>query len=112
MKQFARLRQLWVAGNRIEEVRGHLDGLLLLEDLNLSANKICHFRETLNLLRLPRMRILCFRDPQFGKAANSGANPICSLCNYETFVIFHFQQLEVFDSFVISEEIKQQVEVP
>ncbi len=41
-----------MANNKIEDIKNHLDNLILLEDLNISANKICHFGETLNLTKL------------------------------------------------------------
>ena len=54
---------LWVAGNKIEEINNYIDNLLFLEDFNISANKICHFKETLNLVRLPRLKTISFNDP-------------------------------------------------
>ena len=70
------LKQFWIAANQIDSLRVSLDKLKSLQDLNISGNKICSFKEALNLNRLPGLRILAFYDPHFGE------NPICNLCNY------------------------------
>jgi Leucine-rich repeat (LRR) protein len=93
MESFVLLKILWVAGNKLYSFKNHLEKLQFLEEVNASANKICHFNETLNLLRNPEIKTLYFKDPQFGNYFYLGCNPICSLCNYETFIIFHFPKL-------------------
>jgi len=60
------LRQLWIAGNQIDSIKTSLDNLVALTDLNISGNKICSFKEVLNLNRLPNLKILSFYDPHFG----------------------------------------------
>jgi Leucine-rich repeat (LRR) protein len=71
------LKTLWVAGNAIESIRTSLDKLKSLAELNLAGNRVCSFKEALNLNRLPKLKVLLFYDPHFGE------NPICNLCNYQ-----------------------------
>ena len=60
----------------------------MLENLNLAGNKIFAFKEVLNLNRLQNLKILAFYDPHFGE------NPICNLCNYQTFVLYHLKNIK------------------
>ena len=75
-----------------------------LTDLNISGNKICSFKEVLNLNRLPNLKILSFYDPHFGE------NPICNLCNYQTYVLYHLRNISKLDTLAISEEAKAYAE--
>ena len=76
LNKLSSLKELNLAGNKIETIGSGLDGLDSLEYLNLSANKIGNFKEILNLDRLPSLRYLSFSDQHYGE------NPICNLCNY------------------------------
>ncbi len=78
-----KLKELNVAGNKIEIIGMSLDGMVSLEDLNISCNKVGNFKEVLNLNRLPNLKVCTFQDPHYGE------NPICNLCNYQTFVLYH-----------------------
>ena len=69
--------------------------------LNLAHNRISSFRDILNLARLGSLKSLSFSDPHFGD------NPLCSLCNYQTYCLFHLQQLKVLDANVIAEDARQ-----
>ena len=89
-----------MAKNNIESIGIGLDGLSKLRDLNISANRIGNFKEVLNLNRLPNLEICTFSDPHFGE------NPICTLCNYQTYVLFHLPKLTKLDTMIISEESK------
>ena len=71
------LHQLWLAGNLIDSIRTGFDKLINLTDLNISGNKLCSFKEVLNLNRLTNLKILAFYDPHYGE------NPICNLSNYQ-----------------------------
>ena len=71
-----KLEVLWLAKNRIEQIKDSLDELVLLKELNLAGNRIYSFREILNLNRLPNLVDLKLYDPHYGE------NPICNLCNY------------------------------
>jgi hypothetical protein len=77
-----------------------LDKLVSLNDLNIAGNKICSFKEALNLNRLPNLKILGFYDPHFGE------NPICNLCNYQTYVLYHLRNISKLDTLFISDEAK------
>ena len=99
-----RLRQLWLARNRIEAIGAALDANTALEELNLADNKIGCFKELLHLGRLPRLRALSFCDPHFGD------NPVCGLCNYQTYVLYHLRQLASIDTMTISDEAKATAE--
>jgi len=44
--------------------------------------------------------ILTFSDPHYGE------NPICHLCNYQTFVLYHLPQLKRLDTLNISDDAK------
>ena len=94
------LKQFWIAANQIDSLRVSLDKLKSLQDLNISGNKICSFKEALNLNRLPGLRILAFYDPHFGE------NPICNLCNYQTYVLYHLRNINKLDTLVISDDAK------
>ena len=94
------LKTLEVQGNMIECVGASLDELTQLEEINISANKISNFKELLNLNRLPRLKNAVFSDPHFGE------NPICTLCNYQTYLLYHMPQLEKLDTLAVSEDAK------
>ncbi|CAD8156657.1 unnamed protein product [Paramecium octaurelia] len=94
------LKQLWLAANSISNLRTSLDKLKNLYDLNISGNKICSFKEALNLNRLPNLKVLAFYDPHFGD------NPICNLCNYQTYVLYHLRNISKLDTLMISDDQK------
>ena len=77
-----------------------LDGLVSLEEFNISNNRVGNFKEVLNLNRLPNLRICTFQDPHYGD------NPICNLCNYQTYVLYHLPNLIRLDTLLISEDAK------
>ena len=95
-----RLDTLNLAGNKIEQIGIGLDGLVSLSHLNLAANKIGNFKEVLNLNRLPCLTNCTFNDPHYGD------NPICNLCNYSTYVLYHLPKLHRLDTELISDESK------
>ena len=71
-----------------------------MEILNLANNKIGHFKEILNINRLPSLKCVYFSDPNFGE------NPICLVSNYQTFVLYHIPKVQVLDSMNISNDTK------
>lgn len=77
-----------------------LDSLQQLKTLNLSGNLISSFKEILNLNRLPHLDNCNFWDPNYGD------NPICHLCNYTTYVLFHLPNLSKLDMKVITDDEK------
>ena len=54
-----------------------------------AKNRISSLRDLLHLANLPALRRLSLADPHFGP------NPVCSLSNYDTFVLYHFPLVEV-----------------
>ncbi len=60
LNNLGKLRELNLASNRVESIGMSLDGLVSLEELNISNNKIGNFKEVLNLNRLPNLRICTF----------------------------------------------------
>lgn len=77
-----------------------LDGLVSLEELNIANNKVGNFKEVLNLNRLPSLKICTFQDPHYGE------NPLCNLCNYQTYVLYHLPNLVKLDTLSVSEDAK------
>jgi Leucine-rich repeat (LRR) protein len=100
LQNLSLLMELNMAQNNIEVIGIGLDGLISLRELNLSANRIGNFKEVLNLNRLPNLSSCNFIDPHYGE------NPICSLCNYQTYVLFHLPKLQKLDTLLVSEESK------
>lgn len=92
------------AQNQIETIGGTLENNLKLQSLTLAGNRIAKFREIEEMTALPALVDLNFADPDFGE------NPICSLCNYWTFILYHLPNLKTFDKFCISEEAQKQAE--
>lgn len=104
LSKLVNLKQLHLARNKISRIGNYLANLRKLEDLNLSGNMIGSFKEILNLNTLSSLRILCFNDPNYSE------NPVCNLCNYQTYMLYHIPQLAQLDTFSISEEAKNYAE--
>lgn len=92
------LTELNVASNRISSVEHAVDGMPCLQSLNLADNRLCSYREVIALSRLDSLRTLSFADPDFGE------NPICFLCNYQTYVLYHLPKLQVHDQMRVAPE--------
>lgn len=104
LKGCPKLRVLWLASNRIQNISTGLDGNAQLAELNLANNLVGEFKQVLNLSRCETLRTLSFSDPHYGD------NPLCNLCNYQTYVLYHLGQLTTLDSMYISRESKQLAE--
>lgn len=98
------LKCCWLAGNKIGRIEASFDCNVQLEELNLSDNDIGCFREIPNLARLPNLRRLSFNDNLFGD------NPVVTLCNYQTYVLFHLQNVATLDGCPLSDEAKHMAE--
>ncbi|KAH6567544.1 hypothetical protein BASA62_006015 [Batrachochytrium salamandrivorans] len=96
-----KLSNLQLGNNCIVNIGNSLNDNLSLQVLNLSGNRIFLFREILNLTRLPLLTHLCLSDPNYAD------NPICSLCNYQTHMVYHFQKLKSLDTLEVSEESRR-----
>ena len=101
LSKLKNLKVLWIASNKITSIGHHLDANTALEELNLSGNLIGSFREIPHLDRLPQLTTLYFNDPHFGD------NPICQLCNYQTYTLYHLNRVKVLDYNTVSEENRQ-----
>ena len=104
LQSLKQLRVLWVANNRLSKIGTSLDNNNKLAELNLAGNNIGAFKEILNLTRILSLRSLSLSDPHFGD------NPACLLCNYQTYVLYHLNQLSSLDTMLISNESKQLAE--
>lgn len=104
LDQLRALRVLGLAQNDIQRIGRALVPNAALEELNLAANRIGSFREVPLLAALPRLRSLCLSDPLYG------SNPICTLCNYQTFTLFHLCSLTLLDYCAVTDESRQVAE--
>ncbi|KAJ8046058.1 Leucine-rich repeat-containing protein 9 [Holothuria leucospilota] len=93
LTELSKLKNLNLAGNRIEKIGHSLDGHTKLFNLNLSGNNISTLKELTHLIRLPGLKILGLKDPLYAP------NPVCYLCNYSTYVLYHLPSLERLDSY-------------
>uniref|UniRef100_A0A4W5RBH2 Leucine rich repeat containing 9 n=1 Tax=Hucho hucho TaxID=62062 RepID=A0A4W5RBH2_9TELE len=91
-----KLRELNLADNNIEKIGHSLDPNISIENLNLSGNKICSFKELTFLAPLTCLRELGLKDPQ------SSPTPVCLLCNYATHVLYHMPGLQRLDTYDVS----------
>ncbi|KAJ3285947.1 Leucine-rich repeat-containing protein 9 [Borealophlyctis nickersoniae] len=101
MDSLINLQELKLGNNKVTSVNDALNNLVNLKDLNIAGNQIASFREVLFLSRLPRLTSLCLSDPNFAD------NPICSLCNYQTHVIYHLPNLRSLDTLEVTDESRR-----
>ena len=94
------LQQLWVGRNRIDHIGTALDRNVNLTELNISDNKIGCFKDLDNLARLPNLTNLALNDPHFAP------NPVCMLCNYQTYALYQLTQLTCLDALMLADEAK------
>lgn len=105
MEYLPKLQSLWIAGNQIHTLRNAFpQPMPNLQELNVASNKISSFRDIPILNELKALEKLYFSDPQYGD------NPVCQLSNYQTFTLFHLQQVRVLDYVNISMEQRQLAE--
>ncbi|KAI9104748.1 hypothetical protein DFS34DRAFT_575701 [Phlyctochytrium arcticum] len=101
LQRLSKLKVLHMGNNKIMSVGDALDENTNIEELNISGNLISSFREVLFFARLPKLTSLCLSDPNFAD------NPICSLCNYQTHVIYHLPKLRWLDTLEVTEESRR-----
>lgn len=99
------LMELNAARNRLTTVVHAFDRNSKLRSINVADNRICSFRDILDLSRIIGLRELSFADPDWGE------NPICLLCNYQTYTLYHLPSLKILDRMRIAEDEHQQAEV-
>ncbi len=66
----------------------------------MANNCLGYFQEITHLARLPCLRSLSLGDLHFG------LNPLCKLCNYQTYILHHLKQLRYLDGVPITEEAR------
>ena len=93
-----KLRVLWLGANAISTMKGCFNNNPMLENLNVSGNHFESFREIPPLSKLHNLKRLYFSDPTYG------TNPVCALCNYQTFTLYHLSQIQFLDYVAISED--------
>ena len=94
------LREINLARNAIESVGDVLLANPSLTSVNLADNRIGSFKEIAAVGRLPKLKELCFADPHWGD------NPVSTLCNYQTYVLFTIPGLAVLDTLPLADETK------
>eukprot|EP00965_Chrysotila_dentata_P115360 3812845-Pleurochrysis_carterae.AAC.1 len=104
LKPLNRLNTLWLARNAISCICDELEDNAALTDINLAATAIGNFRDIPKLSRLRLLSSLALGDAHFGDS------PVCALCNYQTYILFHLQQLNVLDAHVISDGARHMAE--
>ena len=104
LEPLTNLKTLWMAKNQLTGIYDSLEKTVALEELNLAGNKIGHFKDIPALARMDKLTSLAFSEPHFGE------NPVCALCNYSTYCLFHLQQLKVLDANNIADEARQLAE--
>ncbi|TPX32417.1 hypothetical protein SmJEL517_g04464 [Synchytrium microbalum] len=97
------LKELQLSGNLIRHIGHSLDGNVNLQQLNLAGNRLQSFPEILNLVHLPSLTSLALADPNYAE------NPVCTLCNYQTNILYHFPNILRLDSHRITAEARKAV---
>ena len=98
------IKELSIAQNLIKSLGNGLDHLESLEKLNLSGNPISSFKEIFKLCKLRKLADFCLSDPNFGESV------LCTLSNYQTFVLYYLKQLTSLDCMVITNESRSHAE--
>jgi Leucine-rich repeat (LRR) protein len=96
-----KLTTLWVCRNRIERIDSALNACVNLVELNLADNRIFSFKSLLSLANLDQLSVLTLSDPHYGE------NPVCRLCNYQTYVMCQLTRLSWLDTVELSSRTKQ-----
>ncbi|ORY39828.1 L domain-like protein [Rhizoclosmatium globosum] len=95
------LKELHLGNNKISSIGESLNENMSLETLNISGNKLSSFRDILFLAILPSLTSLSLSDPNYAD------NPLCSLSNYQTHVIYHLPQLHILDTLDVTDESRR-----
>jgi hypothetical protein len=95
------LKQFWVCRNQIQRVDSALNCNFDLVELNLADNQISSFKSLISLSNLEHLTNLTLSDPHYGD------NPVCRLCNYQTYFMCQLSRLVWFDTIELSTQNKQ-----
>lgn len=101
LRNLTKLTQLWACRNKIERLDSALNDCVSLTDLNLADNRLCSFKGLLSLANLERLEVLTLSDPHYGD------NPVCRLCNYQTYLMCQLSRLTCLDAVELSMRNKQ-----
>ncbi|KAI9356534.1 hypothetical protein DFJ73DRAFT_623012 [Zopfochytrium polystomum] len=96
-----KLQDLQLGNNLIEAIGESLSSNSSLQSLNIAGNRLSSFRDVLFLASLPKLTSLCLSDPNYAD------NPLCSLCNYQTHVIYHLPNLKSLDTLDVTDESRR-----
>ncbi|KAG7382808.1 Leucine-rich repeat-containing protein 9 [Phytophthora pseudosyringae] len=99
--RLTKLTQLWAGRNRIDRIDTALNCCVKLAELNLADNKLSSFKGLLSLTNLDQLAVLVLSDPHFGD------NPVCRLCNYQTYLMCQLPRLRFLDNVELSARNKQ-----
>jgi Leucine-rich repeat (LRR) protein len=99
--RLTKLTQLWACRNRIDRIDTALNGCVSLTELNLADNRLSSFKGLLSLTNLDQLAVLVLSDPHFGD------NPVCRLCNYQTYLMCQLPRLSFLDTVELSARNKQ-----
>ncbi|KAK1932454.1 Leucine-rich repeat-containing protein 9 [Phytophthora citrophthora] len=95
------LNQLWACRNQIDRIDTALNCCENLMELNLADNRLSSFKGLLSLTNLDKLAVLILNDPHFGD------NPVCRLCNYQTYLMCQLPRLGFLDTLELSTRNKQ-----
>ena len=98
LSTLTRLSDFSIAQNQIQTISSDLNHLSSLESLNLSGNPICSFSEIFKLSQLPKLSRLSLSDPNFNESI------ICTLTNYQVFVLYYLNTLTSLDCIYITHD--------
>jgi Leucine-rich repeat (LRR) protein len=103
LQDLKELKELHVANNQLDSIGHCLNHSKELKDLNMSGNNFSSFREILHLTRLEKLENLSLSDSNFAD------NPICSLCNYQTHVVYHLPSLKSLDTLEVCDDSRKMI---
>ncbi|KAF0770924.1 hypothetical protein AaE_002512, partial [Aphanomyces astaci] len=92
LSECVQLKQLWLARNDLDELESGFEANKLLEDINVASNRLHSFQSLHGLNKLPALRSLSLSDPHYGD------NPVCRLCNYQTYLLCQLPALIYLDT--------------
>ncbi|OQR95919.1 hypothetical protein THRCLA_07461 [Thraustotheca clavata] len=95
------LKKLWVCKNNISKLDSGLEPCKVLDELNIAANQLSNFQALQPLSKLPSLVSLSLSDPHYGD------NPVCRLCNYQTYLLCQLPQLTFLDTIELNPLNKQ-----
>lgn len=104
LERLKNLRVLWIGQNPIERIGDSLIENQNLQELNIAGCNIGFFKEIQYLDRLRDLKSVSFKNPNFGQ------NPICSLCNYQTYALYHLTRITKLDELYITDEARRVAE--